>query len=97
MDFYLDLFSKAAEKVPCGTTVLEPWPSYWTIEGGMSKPVWTDENVHGLAAAASRVRQGCLNGGEMFLSVTLAITDARLRERVERELTNRENGLLTAN
>jgi hypothetical protein len=96
MDFYLDLFSKAAEKEPYGSTVLEPWPSYWTTEDGVSKPVWTDKNVQGLAAAALRVRQGCLNSRQMFLSITLAIVDANLRERVEQELTNQQRGLFTA-
>jgi hypothetical protein len=91
--FYSGLLVKAATVSPYGSTVLEPYPSHWADDDGMPRPVWTDQNVEGLALAVLSFRDASLATGKCFQSITLAITDAELRARVQRKLIQMESGL----
>jgi hypothetical protein len=94
-DFYLNIFRNAEEANCYGSTVLEPCPSFFWDLDGVRKPTWTDENIEGLAIAALSMREGCLKVGESFQSITLAITDTTLRNRVEQKLIEMEEALFT--
>lgn len=93
--FYSSLLVKAATASPYGSTVLEPYPSDWADDDGMPRPVWTDQNVEGLALAVLSFRDASLATGKCFQSITLAITNAELRARVQRKLTQMESGLFS--
>jgi hypothetical protein len=93
LDFYSRILVQAARIHPFGSTVLEPCPSHWMNQRGVSKPVYTDENIQGLALAALSMRDAGLKTGATFQSITLAIPDAELRARVEQALLKQESGL----